>query len=98
VKRRHLTELPSIILLQSRNTCFCRILLPVKLFLPLAGALLVPLYSYGQSDPTQEQLEKCGAAWDKARKVQRQGNTGKGMPRMNCGGFEATLDSSVIPL
>jgi hypothetical protein len=71
----------------------------VKLFLPLAGALLVPLYSYGQSLILHKNsLKNARAAWDKARKVQRQGNTGKGMPRMNCGGFEATLDSSVIPL
>ena len=44
MKRRHLTELPSYFIAKSRNTCFCRVLLPVKLSLLLAGALLVPLY------------------------------------------------------
>ena len=71
----------------------------MKLSLLLAGALLVPLYlcriirlSMGK------QLEKYGQLAIKLERCSDKAILGKGMPRMNCGGFEAKLDSSLIPL
>jgi len=101
VKRRHLTELPSIILLQRAEIhVFAAFYCQRSFSCCLQGHCLfhsIPMDNLMILH--KNSLKNARAAWDKARKVQpTRANTGKGMPRMNCRVSEAKLDSSLIPL